>query len=143
MKRFLFLSAISVLLFNCSRSSTPNENCQFLLNIPVNLIVNLNLPQFSQLQFPSQSVYVQDGGNGGIILIRTGTGIEAFDAADPNRILEECSILQIDGPIASSSCEDENQYNLFTGLAVENPDLNCPLKRYRVEQNGSTLRIFN
>ncbi|TBN03335.1 hypothetical protein EYD45_10030 [Hyunsoonleella flava] len=140
----ILVALICLLMFStCSSNSVNDENCQFLLDITVNESVNLNFPQYSQLQFPSIPTYVPDIGNGGVIVTNTGSGFAAFDAADPNRILEACSILTIEGLTAVSSCDDKNEYNLFTGLPVNNGDLRCSLRRYRTELNGNILVIFN
>ncbi len=140
----LCIALICVLtLTTCSDNSLNDENCQFLLNITVNEPVNLNFPQFSQLQFPSNPVYIPNVGNGGIIITNTGSGFAAFDAADPNHIFDSCSILTINGLTATCGCDDENEYNLFTGQAVNNGNLQCTLKRYRTELNGNTLVVFN
>ena len=85
------------LLWNCSKKDNYDENCNFLLNVGVNLSLNLNLSQYNQLTFPSNPVYVPNEGNGGIIVNNTGTGYVAFDAADPNHGFSNCSILSIDG----------------------------------------------
>ncbi len=127
---------------SCSKNSV-NKNCNFLLDVGVSLQLNLNLPQYSQLQFPSNPVYVANAGNGGIIVTNTGTGFVAFDAADPNHAPSSCSVLSISGINGTCGCDDKNEYNLFNGLPVGNASLQCPLKAYRIEQNGNSLLIFN
>ena len=141
MKSYFYLIPL-IVLTSCSKNSV-DKNCNFLLNIGVSLQLNLNLPQYSQLQFPSNPVYVANAGNGGIIVTNTGTGFAAFDAADPNHAPSSCSVLSIDGIFGTCSCDDKNEYNLFNGLAKENSALQCPLKAYRVEQNGNLLLIYN
>lgn len=123
------------MLTACSNNDRIN-NCNFLLDLGVNVNVNLNLPQFSQLQFISNSVYIANQGNGGLIVINVGTGLRAWDAADPNHQFSSCSILQIEGAIGKCGCSDANEYSLFTGgsLGVQLP---CGLKEYRVTDNGS------
>lgn len=133
---FLIISA-------CSGNTTENENCNFLLNINVNEVVNLSLPQYSQLQFAGNSVYIDNAGNGGVIIASTGADYYAWDAADPNRIPVDCSILTPSGLEATSSCDDKNTYSLITGQALNDTDgsLQCSLRNYRVEQSGNTLII--
>lgn len=140
----IFLPIIAALLFvGCSKSDDANSNCKFLLNVGVSTSINLNLPQYSQLQFISNSVYVANVGNGGVIVINTGTGFMAWDAADPNHTPSSCSILNISGGEGVCGCNDANTYSLFTGQPLGNPDLRCGLKNYRVEQSGSSLFISN
>lgn len=139
----VLIICLSLLCVACSRSNTVDENCQFLIDVAVNETINLSFPQFAQLEFPSNSVYLANAGNGGIIITNVGNRLVAFDAADPNRPFAPCAILEINGVIGETSCEDQNRYSLFTGAPLDNPELRCTLRPYRVEQSGSTVRIFN
>ncbi len=143
MKRTLII-VFTTLLFNaCSKNDDPITGCNFLLNVGVNVTINLSLPQYNQLNFVSNPVYISNAGNGGIIVTNTGTGFAAFDASDPNHTPSSCSVLNISGLEGICGCNDENKYSLFTGQPLENPSLRCSLKAYRVEQSGNTLLITN
>jgi nitrite reductase/ring-hydroxylating ferredoxin subunit len=131
-----------IFLVGCS-GNTENENCKFLLDISFNVPVNLSLPQYSQLQFAGNSVYVPNAGNGGIIIASTGADFLAWDARDPNHIQTECSILVNSGLNATCGCDDKNAYNLVTGQAIGSTALPCSLRNYRVEINGDILYISN
>ena len=143
MKIRQFLIILGIGLMGCSGDGGPGNSCNFLLNVGVNLSLNLNLPQYSQLQFISNSVYVPNGGNKGVIVINTGTGYSAWDASDPNHTPNTCSTLGISGVEATCGCDDGNTYSLFTGQPLNNGNLRCGLKPYRVTLNGSTLLITN
>ncbi len=135
-KRLFFSFLGCLLLISCSKND-PNRNCNFLVEAGVQFEVNLNLPQFSSLQFPSNSVYVSNQGNGGVIVTNNGSGLVAWDAADPNHSFSQCSIMTIVGSImAKCNCDYENEYSLITGQALNTP-LPCALKNYRVEQIGA------
>lgn len=140
MKRFSFI-IILFFITACSKNDSVN-NCNFLLNIGVNASINLNLPQFSQLQFISNSVYIANQGNGGIIVTNVGTGLRAWDAADPNHIPEACSILSIEGSNGVCGCADANTFSLFTGQPIDDP-LPCTLKEYRVSPAGNNTFIIS
>ncbi|PKQ44660.1 Rieske (2Fe-2S) protein [Confluentibacter flavum] len=142
MKSFFYILLL-VILSSCSGNSVDNRNCRFLLNVGVNVNVNMSLPQYSQLQFISNSVYVPNAGNAGIIVTNTGSGYLAWDAGDPNHVSSSCSTLTVSGLNATCGCADENTYSLVTGQALGNGDLQCPLKNYRVEQSGNNLLIYN
>jgi len=103
----------------------------------------MSLPQYSQLQFISNSVYIPNAGNAGIIVTNTGSGYLAWDAGDPNHSPTSCSVLTVSGLNATCGCGDENTYSLVTGQAIGNSNLQCPLKNYRAERNGNTLLIYN
>lgn len=143
MRKTVHILLFCFIIFSCSKSNNSDSNCNFLLNIGVNTSINLNLPQYSQLNFISNPVYIPNEGNGGIIVTNTGTGYVAYDASDPNHSQNTCSILSISGIEGTCGCSDENKYSLFTGQPLENPNLRCGLKAYRVELNGSDLNIFN
>jgi hypothetical protein len=137
----LILSAL--IFIGCSKANSYDESCNFLANINVITSINLNLSQYNQLTFPSNPVYVPNVGNGGIIVNNTGTGYVAFDAADPNHIYSDCSVLSVNGIEGECGCDDSNKYSLFTGQPLENLQLRCSLKPYFVEINGNSLFISN
>jgi hypothetical protein len=143
MKKIACFSLIALLFLGCSRNDSNNNNCNFLLNLGVSRGLNLNFPEYSDLNFISNPVYVSGEGNGGLIVTNTGTGFVAFDAADPNHVPSNCSILSISGLEGICGCSDANKYSLFTGQPLENPDLRCGLKAYRAELNGDILFISN
>lgn len=126
-------------MVSCNGDDNINSNCNFLFNAAVNLTVNTNLPQFSQLQFPSNGVYVSGQGNSGIWLWRLNSEtLLAWDAADPSRPPEACSTLtDIGGGVVESGCDDANQYSLQTGQGFDGNSSPCTLKPYRVEFLGN------
>ncbi|GAA3595715.1 hypothetical protein Q4Q39_07645 [Flavivirga amylovorans] len=132
-----------VILSSCSKNSVDNENCKFLLDLGVNVNINLSLPQYSQLPFAGNSVYIENAGNGGIIVASTGADFFAWDASDPNHVPSACSSLVPSGLNATCGCDDKNEYSLVTGQSLGNKNLPCSLKNYRVEKNGNNLLIFN
>ena len=140
--RVLFSLLSLFIVLGCS-SSEENENCKFLLNIGVNVSINLSLPEYSQLQFAGNSVYISNQGNGGIIVASTGADFLAWDAADPNHTQSSCSVLNNSGLNATCGCDDKNEYSLVNGQPLNNGSLMCGLRNYRVEKSGNTLRIYN
>ena len=141
-KTFILLG-LSIILQSCQDDNNYDENCNFLLNVGVNVSLNLNLSQYNQLNFPSNPVYVPNEGNAGIIVNNTGTAYVAFDAADPNIELGSCSLLSIIGLEGVSSCDETHRYSLLTGQPLQNPNLRCSLKPYRVERSVNVLYVTN
>ena len=142
LKKLKIIIVVVFIFMGCSKSNNYDASCNFLADINIVTSLNLNLSQYNQLTFPSNPVYVPNIGNGGVIVNNTGVGYVAFDAADPNHVFSECSILSINGIEAVCGCEN-NKYNLVTGQPMENPELRCSLKPYFVESNGNTLYISN
>jgi len=134
-KLLLVLSCI--VFFGCNKNDN-NYNCNFLLDLGVNLTVNLNLPQFNQLLFPGSAIRVEGQGNEGIILVRAnGDSILAWDGADPNHPPSACSAMTISGLNAVCGCGDGNEYSLILGTAINDNPQPCTLKPYRVEAIGN------
>ena len=135
----VFLIA-AICLTGCSaddnRINNPNIN-------PISFSVNLNtnLPQYSQLQFPGNAIYVSGVGIRGIFVINTGAGIRAWEATDPNHVPSSCSTMTLNGVEVSCPCE-ENTYTLYTGQDTEQ-ELAYTLIEYRVSQSGNNINVSN
>ncbi|EDP71105.1 hypothetical protein FBALC1_01437 [Flavobacteriales bacterium ALC-1] len=136
-----------LLLCSCGGDDSDRSNCNFLFDAGVNLTVNTNLPQFSQLQFTNNGVYVPGQGNNGIWLWRaTASDLYAWDAADPSHQPTACSTLTDSGigDIVVCGCEDANEYSLITGLGFGENIQPCTLQPYRVEDIGNnTFLVTN
>ena len=141
--KYIFSFLCFIFLYACSGNSVDNKNCKFLLDIGVNINIDLSLPQYSQLNFSGNSVYIANAGNAGIIIASTGANFYAWDASDPNHVPNSCSALVPSGLFGTCGCEDGNTYNFVTGEPEANAGLRCALKNYRVEKNGNTLLIYN
>ena len=136
--KFYFIIGL-ILISGCAKNNIDNR-CNYLLNLDIYYEINLNLPQYSELNFISNSVYIPNVGNGGIIVVNSGSGYLAWDAADPNRTNLPCSVLTISGLEAISNCAEQNTYSLITGQSI-GVALTCSLKPYRVESSGNILII--
>ena len=134
------ISFVTLLLIIGCAKDINYSRCNFLLELDIYYEVNLNLPQYNDLNFISNSVYIPNVGNGGIIIVNSGTGYLAWDAADPNHTNLPCSTLIISGLEATSGCAEQNSYSLITGQSI-GVALTCSLKPYRVESNGNILVI--
>jgi nitrite reductase/ring-hydroxylating ferredoxin subunit len=138
MKKYFFLLIAFPLLFGCTPNSINNNN-PYLPNYAVNISINMNLPAYSSLMYPSNAVYYPNEGVRGIIVFNTGSGYTAFDAACPNQALSSCSTMTIKGINSLCSC-DSAEYSLFTGQSAGKE---YPMRQYRVEVNGNMLRVYN
>lgn len=137
MKKIWLIIVFVSVLFSCSDNNKSNKNP----NIPsysINLSVDMNLPAYSNLKFPSNAVIIPNYGAKGVIIFNAGSSYNAFDAACPNQAITACTAMTIDGINAVCSC-DKSSYSLFTGLGGKE----YPLKQYRVEVIGTVIRIYN
>lgn len=139
MKNLTFVIFIFIIC-GCSKDRVSNNN-PFIPNVPVNYSIDLNLPQYNNLKFPSNGMLITDinAGYNGLIVFNTGSGYNAFDANCPNLSLSTCSRLTINGIEAICPC-DNVKYDLFTGTS---PGQKYNLKFYRVEASGNIIRIYN
>lgn len=150
MKKYFFLLFVFPILFGCSSDKISNKN-PYLPNYTFTVDINISLPAYSNLQYVSNGIYYPNQGTGrGLFIFNTGSGYVAFDAACPNQALSSCSTmafkkldandpLKIDRTTVVCAC-DGAEYSLFSGQSTGKE---YPLKQYRVETNGSILRIYN
>ncbi len=142
MKKLLVLLSLISILLSCSKDSNHYYN-PYLPDVPIQLDINLDWPEYSELRHPGgvHITYIQ--GIRGVILINTGSTYRAYDAACPNHSIRECSTLQIKkGDIfAKCICPDDGaSFNLHLGTSL---DSEYQLKNYRVSQSGNRLFISN
>lgn len=138
MKKYILLFLIIPFFFNCSDNGFDNKN-PYLPNYNFILDINMNLPAYSNLQYPANAIYYSGKGAKGIFVFNTGSGYNAFDAACPNQALSSCSTMTLNGIKVVCPC-DNAEYSLFTG---QSPGKQYLLKQYRVEVNGNVLRVYN
>jgi len=137
MKKSVWIFILFSAFISCSDNGPVNTN-PFIPNYTFTVDINMNLPSYSKLLYPSNAVYYAGKGVKGLIIFNTGSGYNAFDAACPNQTPSTCSPMTIDGIDAVCSC-DNITYSLFSGQG----SLQYPMKQYRVEVNGNVLRIYN
>ena len=138
MKYFLFL--IVIFCFSCDKNKVVNNNL-FLPNYTFSFDVNLNLPDYNNLEFAGNSVFINAPGVGvrGVFLFNTGSDYLAYDAACPNQQLSDCSTMTLSQISATCPC-DSKKYSLYTGLSNGEK---FPMKAYRIEILDKTIRIYN
>lgn len=142
MKKLFLLLLVIPFLYQCSKENFNNYN-PYLPNYQFSITIDMNLPSYSVLKFPSNAKLIldQSAGVNGVVVFNTGSGYRAFDSSCPNQELSSCSMLRISGVNVVCPCDDV-QYSLFTGQAM-GTQTQYPLKPYRIEQIGDVLRIYN
>lgn len=139
MKKYILLFVSIPFFFSCSDNGFDNKN-PYLPNYGFTLDINMNLPAYSNLQYPSNAIYYSGVGAKGIYIFCTAPGnYNAFDAACPNQAIGSCTALTLKGINVVCPC-DNAEYSLFTG---QSPGKQYPLKQYRVEVNANVLRVYN
>jgi len=140
--RKLLLLLILVTFFSCEKNDTDD----FLPKASVDVTLNLNLPQFQNLQIPTGWVYIEKGANKGLqgILIQN-TGLtpkyKAFERACPNN---DCASPMIfDGSLKMKCPCDQSEYSIIDGSPQTSGNIHFA-REYRVLViNSTTLNITN
>ena len=139
MKHVLIL--IVILICSCSKNEI-NRN-PYLQNISFEKTINLNLPQYDDLNYNGGAVYLNSGGIKGLILFNFSNQIFAWEASCTNQYPSSCSTMKIDGVQTVCNCDDY-KYSLATGQLLSSSETNSyPMKLYFSEKNGNSVRISN
>ncbi|WP_109302289.1 hypothetical protein [Aquimarina sp. AU474] len=143
MKKIVFLFNF-ILIVSCSSDDGPDNN-QFLPNVSINYQINLNLPQFNDLDFPGNHFIdrTQNGSIRGIIIYNIdNVQYSAFELSDPNHTPNTCSTQSVEGITSTCDCDDGNSYNIVTGQQTAGEG-QFGLRRYSIRRDGNTLSITN
>ncbi len=145
MQNTLYIFLIIILASACKSDDNGLDDPNTLLPpVQVNFEINLNLPEFKNLQFVSGTyINSQQGINGVVIYNVDGNQFTAFEITDPNHQVRECSKMTLDGIILTCSCDDKNEYDILTGQRRTNPGEGLGLRRYRIAKNGNKLFVTN
>ncbi len=139
--KYILVILLIPFLFGCNNDDVNNNN-KYLPNYNFSIDINLDLPLYTNLQFPANPVYIDQAGIGitGVFVMNTGSGYVAFEATCPNQEIAACSAMTLDGINAVCPCDDA-EYSLFNG---QSPGKQYPLKPYRVDVLGSNMiRVSN
>lgn len=141
MRKFLFLFLI-ITAFSCEKNDTED----LLPNAPVDVVINLDLPQYINLQTPTGWAYTSGGNDGvqGILIQNTGIGnppYKAFERACPNN---DCSVpMKFDGSLKMKCSCDQSEYSIIDGSPQTEGNFQFA-REYRVlVVDPSTLNITN
>ena len=140
--RKLLLLCLLISFFSCEK----NDTIDLLPEVPVDIIINLDLPQYIELQTPSGWVYTTGVNDGikGIFIQNTGIGsppYKAFERACPNN---DCNAaMTFDGSLKFKCSCDDSEYSVLDGSPQTSGNSQFA-REYRVTLiNQSTLNITN
>jgi nitrite reductase/ring-hydroxylating ferredoxin subunit len=139
---FFVLVATSLVMYSCE-SDHARVNNPFVPTYSFGFTIDMQLPMYSSLIYPSNAILVTfvGAGTNGVIIFNTGAGYRTYEANCPNQYMSSCSQLQINSIRAVCPC-DSLEYSLFTGLPVAEGEY--AMIPYRVETRGnSQLYISN
>jgi len=137
--RKLFLLLPFTIFFSCEKNVTND----ILPNVSVNVTINIDLPQYIDLQTPTGWTEI-NGGIKGILIQNTGIGnppYKAYDRACPNN---DCATPMVfDGSLKMKCPCDNSEYSIIDGSPQTSGNIHFA-REYRVNVlNSSTLNITN
>ncbi len=145
MKHSAIYFILLLLCFSCKKDDDSVDGCVSKLlpnySFDTGNTINLNLPQYSGLQFAGNTLFLPSYGVKGIYLYNTGSSIVAFEASDPAHEPNNCSLMVLNGIELTCSCENY-KYQLLTGQQTSGGTGNC-LRAYRADRNGTIVRVYN
>jgi len=111
--------------------------------VPVDISINVNLPEHISIAVPGGSEQI-GGGSRGIIIYRASFNeFIAYERHCPYRPEDLCAV-GIDSTLTTATdlacCS--TSYLLINGSVTQGPG-SLPLQQYNTTFNGTTLRIFN
>ncbi|AUC83183.1 hypothetical protein [Lacinutrix sp. Bg11-31] len=156
-KTILLPTLLSLIFLTCSKKNDDNQNNNpNIPNVGFNTGNQINMQLggiYGQLDFDTNAIYVPNYGINGIVVINTGfNNYSAFEYSDPNHQIASCSVFELDNPgtlsaistVATCSCNDGNSYDILSGgVPLAGTTGQYTMVRYRVEVNGSIIRVYN
>lgn len=140
MKRWLFALALC-LIFSACRKEDFKRN-PYLPELRFSRQINIDLPLYNKLKTPLTPVLLEGIGLRGVVVINTGGSFVAWERACPDRLLTDCSTMQLKDNIFLECPCNQLIYNLVNGAPTQgNSDFT--LLNYRVSVNANLLTIYN
>jgi nitrite reductase/ring-hydroxylating ferredoxin subunit len=111
--------------------------------VGLDISININLPEYANLQVPGGWVYITGGSQGIIVYRYTQDQFTAVDRHCPYQSAELCRVtVDESNVLARDTACCGSAYLLFSGEVAEGPSA-TNLTRYNTNWNGTTLRIYN
>lgn len=142
MYRIIILLLLPFVFSSCE-SDDEIRNNPYLTDVSFQLNINLNFPEYHNLNFPGNSYTSYNHGINGVVVYNINNNqYTAFELSDPNHQLSNCSRLTAQGIIATCSCGDGNSYNILTG-ELSTGTGQYSLKPYRIRKSGNIIEVYN
>ena len=133
----LYILIISLLIASC------NSKENYIAEVYVNIIVDLSLPEYSDLQVSGKSIFIEGGVEGIIIYHGVGDYYKVYDRNCSYEPSLACSIIDsVNSGIAYCGCCTSTFLLGQDGVAANSPAL-LPLKEYYWTWEGNLMRISN
>lgn len=143
---FVFCSILlifSTLIINSCSNREETVSC--FPDVPINVVLNLNLPAYYQLQTVNGWIYVdeQESGTRGLIVVKTTNGFNVYDRNAPHICPENNTTLSVESNIKIVCPKDGAEWILLTGEPTKISQVSPKTYRSNFDANSGILTIFN
>lgn len=138
MKKLTYILTISILVFSC------NSKEDYIQNVYVDEYVNLNLPEYSELNTSGGAIFTEGGVEGIIIYHGVGNDYKVYDRNCSYEPSLSCSVIDsVNSGIAFCGCCTSAFLISNTGESINAPAL-LSLKTYNWSlDDNNVMRIYN
>ncbi len=146
--KFLAVLSSIILIFNLlnfSACSEREETVNCFPNVPINVVLNLNLPSYYPLQNVGGWIYVdeQSSGTRGLIVVRTTNGFKVYDRNAPHLCPDNNTTLEVENNIKIMCPQDGAEWILLTGEPTKIAKIAPKTYRYNFDSPTGILTIYN
>ena len=138
MKQLGVVILVCMLFASCSKDQEST-----IPSVPVNIRIDLDNPEYNQLNTIGGSISIE-GGIRGIIVYRIGqVEFIAFDRNCSYQSFDSCATVSLDSTISSVGCKCcGSRFQLIDGSPINGP-ANASLRRYQTNLVDRYLYIYN
>lgn len=139
MRKFTAILLI-ITAFSCGKNDNP-DNAPI---VPVDVYINMSLPQYQSLNVPGGWAYANGGVKGILVYRRDQTEFVAYDRNCTYQGQNSCGAVEVDSSNILADCNcDGSVYNIYDGSVTQGP-ATLPLRAYNTYFDGNfTLRVYN
>lgn len=143
-RRVLFLLFITTFFGHTTSCSDRNETVNCFPATPVNVVLNLSLPAYFNLQNVGGWVYVneQQAGTRGLIIVRTTTGFKVYDRNAPHLCPDEATTLNVENNIKINCPKDGAEWILLTGEPLNIATVPPKTYPYNYDSGSNLLSVY-
>ena len=136
----LIFSTLSII--SCARTE---ETVSCFPEVPISVILNLNLPAYQALQNVGGWIYVneQSSGTRGLIVVKTNTGFKIYDRNAPHICPDNNTTLNVVENIKIVCPKDNATWILLTGEPTAVAQVPPKKEYYNYDSANNVLNIHN
>ena len=149
MKRKISILLFPILLIfsslNLHSCNSREETVSCFPNVPINVVLNLNLPAYYDLQSTNGYIYVneQQCGTRGLIVVKTTNGFKVYDRNAPHICPDNNTTLVVENNIKIVCPKDNASWILITGEPTNIAQIAPKTYHYNFDSTSGILSIFD